>query len=63
MTKDVYQFDISRADKATALHQLTHDVQEDEMLDVAEKAELHELIRQKFGRLNREANPNSKPRW
>jgi hypothetical protein len=63
MTKDVYQFDICRADRAADLHQLTDDIREDAMLDQAEKDGLFELIRLKFCRLNRATAPNPKPRW
>jgi len=63
MTKDVYQFDISRADRAADLHQFTDDIREDAMLDQAGKDELFELIRLKFCQLNHAAKPNPKTRW
>ncbi|HTB85775.1 MAG TPA: hypothetical protein VK742_19180 [Candidatus Sulfotelmatobacter sp.] len=63
MTKDVYQFDISRAGRAADLHQLTEDIREDAMLDQAGKDELFELIRLKFCRLNHAAKPDPKTRW
>lgn len=63
MTKDVYEFDICRADRAADLHQLTADIRGDAMLDQAGKDQLFELIRLKFCRLNRTAAPNPKPRW
>ena len=61
MNAEVYQFDITRTDKASDLHHIQAEINADENLTPEERDQLSANIREKFGSMNRAALGNHKP--